>query len=120
MMDSSSETQPIDVNMRRINMDARQWESNDTLGLFLKAYVHMTGDLHRHTNSFLSCKDTKTLAVMRNYGLKSQDDKLSVTTCPAKVEHQAARIQTHKHKARVFNNISAHTGTTRNQVYLNW
>ena len=65
-MDSPTETQPMDVNMRRINMKARQQESNDTLGLSLKEHVHMTGDLHGHTNKFLSHKDTKTLCVMRN------------------------------------------------------
>lgn len=49
-MDSPTETQPTDVNMRRINMKARQQESNDTLGLSLKEHVHMTGDLHGHTS----------------------------------------------------------------------
>lgn len=50
LMDSPTETQPMDVNMRRINMKARQQKSNDTHGLFLKEHVHMTDDLHRHTN----------------------------------------------------------------------
>lgn len=54
-----------DVNMRRINMEARRRKSNGTLGLSLKEHVHMTSDLDRYTNTFLLLKDTKTFGVMR-------------------------------------------------------
>lgn len=50
LIDGPTEAQPMDMNMRRINMKAGPQESNDTLGLSLEERVHMTDDLHGQAN----------------------------------------------------------------------